>query len=59
MARTANHEQLTCDLTIDGKAEASEDVIGGGISLKNHKHTGRTRRDGRTIKARIIALRGW
>jgi phage baseplate assembly protein V len=28
------------NLTIAGKANASEDVIGGGISLKNHKHTG-------------------
>lgn len=28
------------NVMIDGKAEASEDVIGGGISLKNHKHTG-------------------
>lgn len=26
------------DLTITGKAEASEDVIGGGVSLKQHKH---------------------
>ncbi|HUD90237.1 MAG TPA: phage baseplate assembly protein V, partial [Sphingobium sp.] len=30
------------NLSITGKAEASEDVIGGGISLKNHKHTGVT-----------------
>lgn len=28
------------NLSIAGRAEASEDVIGGGISLKNHKHTG-------------------
>jgi phage baseplate assembly protein V len=28
------------NLSIAGKAEASEDVIGGGISLKSHKHTG-------------------
>jgi phage baseplate assembly protein V len=28
------------NLKIAGRAEASEDVVGGGISLKNHKHTG-------------------
>lgn len=28
------------NLSVAGKAEASEDVMGGGISLKNHKHTG-------------------
>jgi phage baseplate assembly protein V len=28
------------NMTITGKAEASDDVIGGGISLKNHKHSG-------------------
>ncbi|WP_159977791.1 MULTISPECIES: phage baseplate assembly protein V [unclassified Novosphingobium] len=27
------------NVTIAGKAEASEDVVGGGISLKGHKHS--------------------
>lgn len=27
------------DVTVTGKAEVSEDVIGGGISLKQHKHS--------------------
>jgi phage baseplate assembly protein V len=31
---------ITGDVTITGKATASDDVIGGGKSLKNHKHTG-------------------
>nr|KIS32841.1 baseplate assembly protein [Novosphingobium sp. P6W] len=28
------------NLSIAGKAEATDDMVGGGISLKNHKHTG-------------------
>lgn len=28
------------NMTISGRAEASDDVIGGGISLKSHKHGG-------------------
>ncbi|WP_288804064.1 phage baseplate assembly protein V [uncultured Novosphingobium sp.] len=27
------------NVSIEGKAEASEDVVGGGISLKSHKHS--------------------
>ncbi len=30
--------QITGQVTITGKAEASEDVVGGGVSLKQHKH---------------------
>jgi len=30
--------QITGQVTITGKAEVSEDVVGGGISLKQHKH---------------------
>lgn len=29
---------ITGDLDVTGTATASEDVVGGGISLKNHKH---------------------
>ncbi|MFP3821939.1 hypothetical protein SB658_24895, partial [Bacillus sp. SIMBA_008] len=29
---------ITGQVTITGKAEVSEDVVGGGISLKQHKH---------------------
>ncbi len=28
------------DVTVNAKVTASEDVVGGGISLKGHKHTG-------------------
>lgn len=28
------------DVTVTGKITASEDVLGGGISLKSHKHSG-------------------
>lgn len=31
---------VTGDVTITGKATASTDMIGGGISLKSHKHPG-------------------
>jgi len=31
--------QITGRVTITGRAEASEDVVGGGVSLKQHKHT--------------------
>ncbi|SLK09511.1 phage baseplate assembly protein V [Novosphingobium mathurense] len=31
---------LNCDVTVNGKLTASTDVIGGGISLKDHKHSG-------------------
>lgn len=30
---------ITGDVTVTGKAEVSEDVIGGGISLKQHSHS--------------------
>lgn len=30
--------QITGQVTITGKAEVSEDVVGGGVSLKQHKH---------------------
>lgn len=30
---------ITGDVTVTGKAEVSEDVIGGGISLKQHTHS--------------------
>jgi len=30
--------QITGQVTINGKAEVSEDVVGGGVSLKQHKH---------------------
>lgn len=32
--------QINGDTTIQGKATASTDVVGGGISLKGHKHSG-------------------
>ena len=31
---------ITDDVTFDTKLTAADDVIGGGISLKNHKHSG-------------------
>jgi len=31
---------ITGDITLTGKLTASDDVIAGGISLKNHKHGG-------------------
>jgi phage baseplate assembly protein V len=31
---------VTSDVTADAKVTAATDVIGGGISLKNHKHSG-------------------
>lgn len=34
--------KVTGDVGITGKAEASDDVIGGGKSLKSHKHLGVT-----------------
>ena len=30
---------INADLTVSGKATASADVVGGGISLKGHKHS--------------------
>jgi len=36
----AGNVSITGDVTITGKLTASEDVIGGGISLKDHKHGG-------------------
>ena len=32
--------RITGDLQVDGKVTAADDVIGGGKSLKTHKHTG-------------------
>lgn len=34
------HAQVNDDLDVSGTATAESDVIGGGISLKNHKHGG-------------------
>ena len=31
---------FNCDVTVNGKVTASDDVISGGISLKSHKHGG-------------------
>ncbi len=31
--------RIAADVEIDGKLTASDDVVGGGKSLKNHKHT--------------------
>jgi phage baseplate assembly protein V len=31
---------INADVTVNGKVTASDDVIGGGKSLKSHKHTG-------------------
>lgn len=33
---------ITGNVTVSGQLDASEDVIGGGISLKDHKHSGVT-----------------
>ncbi len=33
---------ITGDMQVDGRANADEDVTGGGISLKNHTHSGVT-----------------
>ena len=37
---TANHLTINCDVTVNGGIVATGDVIGGGISLDNHTHTG-------------------
>ena len=31
---------FNCDVTVNGKVTASDDVSGGGVSLMNHKHSG-------------------
>lgn len=31
---------LDCDVTVNGKLTASDDVVAAGISLKSHKHSG-------------------
>ena len=40
--RDSGKTMLNGDATITGTAKATTDVIGGGISLKNHKTTGVT-----------------
>ena len=31
--------EITGNVKITGKAEVTEDVVGGGVSLKSHKHS--------------------
>lgn len=42
--------RITGDVTIDGKVDASTDVTAGGISLKNHLHSGVQSGGAKTLK---------
>ncbi|WP_103730654.1 phage baseplate assembly protein V [Novosphingobium sp. HII-3] len=39
---TADDLTINGNVRVNGKLDVTEDVVGGGISLKNHKHTGVT-----------------
>jgi phage baseplate assembly protein V len=39
---TADDLTINANVRINGKLDVTQDVVGGGVSLKNHKHTGVT-----------------